>query len=340
MLITLPYKVLVDKDVTGKVAGTLESMNFGKNCAIICSSHIQGVCSNIVSEISSSFEIDFVEPSSNESTHLKELAKNLSSTDFVIGIGGGRSLDSAKYMAHLASKPWVAIPTILSNDGMLSSRAVLDDNGSKISTTAQEPSAIIADLGTIKKADYRYLAAGLGDLISNFSAVEDWKLAAKAGKEDYHEFMARLSLLSAEAAISHIKEIRNKDYHGLEILFWSLVSSGFAMNIYGSSRPCSGSEHNISHALDRLGSTALHGEQAALCTIISTHLQGGDWGKIKSMLEEAKLPTTAEETGIKRENVIEALTIAKSVRNRYSILDSIVITKQSAERVLKETGII
>jgi glycerol-1-phosphate dehydrogenase [NAD(P)+] len=333
MLITLPYKVLVEKSVEGKVAATLESLGFGKACTVFCSSHIQKIVgSKIFSELSSNFDLTIVEPD--------KVMKKQKVNGFVLGIGGGRSIDTAKYAAHLAGKPWVAFPTILSHDGVVSSRAVLEENGSKISVDAEEPSAIIADLGIIGKADYSYLASGLGDLISNFSAVEDWKIADRAGKEKYHEMMARLSLISAEAALKHAGDIRKKNEHSLEVLFWSLVSSGFAMNIYGSSRPCSGSEHNISHALDKLGSTALHGRQVALCTIISTYLQKGDWQKIRSSLQAAELPTNCEELGVDREKMIEALAMAKDIRNRYTVLNLVDLTKQSAEKVLKAVEII
>ncbi len=340
MIVSLPYKILIDKNTKGKVADTLENLNFGKNCAIICTEHVQNICSTISSEVSSAFEVEMSEPATIEINHLKEMAKDVKAVDFIVGIGGGKSMDAAKYLAFLAQKPWVAIPTILSHDGVVSSRAIIDDGqGNWMSVTAQEPAAIIADLEVIKNAGYKYIASGMGDLLSNFSAVEDWKLADKAGKENYHEMMGKLSLISAEAVTKHIDDLKKKDYHALEVLFWSLVSSGFAMNIYGSSRPCSGSEHNISHMLDKLGSKALHGNQVALTSIISSYLQKGDWQKTKSNLEKAGLPVTAKELGVE-DIIVEALVSAKNVRDRYTILNEVNVTKKKAEEVLKETGII
>ena len=335
MLVTLPYKILVEKNTKGKIISTLESLHMGKACTVVCSSNIQKIVSSHLNEISSGVDTKIVEPAEN----VADIAKNVEG-NFIIGIGGGKTIDIAKFLSHLSGKPWIAFPTILSHDGVVSSRAVLNEKGSKISVDAEEPSAIFADLSIVRKAEYDYLAAGVGDLISNFSAVEDWKIASKAGKEEYHEIMAKLSLVSAEAAALHVNEIKKKDYHGLEILFWSLVSAGFAMNIYGSSRPCSGSEHNISHALDKLGSTALHGKQVALCTIVSMYMQKGDWKKIRRIMIEARLPVTAEALGIEKEKMVEALTIARNIRNRYTVLDKFKMTKPLAGRILKATGII
>ena len=127
---------------------------------------------------------------------------------------------------------------------------------------------------------------------------------------------------------------------GLETLLWSLICSGFAMNIYGSSRPCSGSEHNFSHALDELGSNALHGEQVALGTVISSYLQGKDWKNILLVLKDFGLPTSASELGISKDILIKAIVNAKDVRERFTVLNTINIDENKAEEICKKVGII
>jgi glycerol-1-phosphate dehydrogenase [NAD(P)+] len=341
MLVSFPYKILVEKSVGGKIIDTLAEMRLGDTCAIICDAGVQKILGNrIRDDLSSSFSVDIINADSVEKKYLENLAKKCGEYDFLIGMGGGRSIDAAKYLAFLSGIEWVAFPTILSHDGVVSSRAVLADTNAKISVDAKEPAGIIADLNTIKRAPYRFIAAGAGDLISNISAVEDWKIAAGAGKEKYHIVMAKLSLLAAEAVMEHTKEIRNKTVHGLEILLWSLISSGFAMNIYGSSRPCSGSEHNFSHALEKLGSEALHGEQVALGTLVSVFLQQGDWLKIRAVMEQLHLPVTAKAAGIDRDTAIEALLLAPKIRERYTILEKYKLSRKEAENVLQKVGII
>jgi len=346
MIINLPYKILVEKSVDEKIKDILMQMHLGKNCAVICDEHVQKLIGDKIDEIlSKSFNTEIINPISIEKTYLEELSERIKLFDFTIGLGGGRSIDATKYSSFLAAKPWIAFPTILSHDGVVSSRAVVNSNGDKVSVAAIEPIAIIGDLNTIKKAPYRWLAAGAGDLISNISAVEDWKIAAKAGKEEYHTLMAELALLSAKGVINHVTDIREKTYHGLEILLWSLICSGFAMNIYGSSRPCSGSEHNFSHALEKLSTeknvhAGLHGEQCGLGSIISSYLQGNNWREIRNILKSIGCPTTASEIGIDKDLLIEALVLAPNVRDRYTVLNEHKIDRNKAEKILEKVEII
>jgi glycerol-1-phosphate dehydrogenase [NAD(P)+] len=340
MLVSLPYRILAGRGIGDKVAETLKSMKLGRKCAVVCTEEIAHTVSGIIDEIGRSFDVKTFSPESIDKAYIEGLAKKIKNYDFVIGVGGGRNIDIAKYASHVAGREWIAFPTILSHDGVVSSRAIINNNGSKISVDAKEPVAIFADMDIIKAAPYKHLAAGAGDLVSNISAVRDWEIADKSGKEKYHTVMAKLSLLAADATILHAGDISKKDYHGLEILLWSLICSGFAMNIYGSSRPCSGSEHNVSHALEMLGSKALHGEQVALATIATTCLQGGDWKNIVNVLKKLKLPTTAKDLGVDRKLMIQALAKARDIRDRYTVLNQVRLDEKRAEEILAKVGII
>ena len=50
--------------------------------------------------------------------------------DVVIGIGGGKAIDTAKYTAHINNLPCISIPTAISNDGICSPVAVLQESHS------------------------------------------------------------------------------------------------------------------------------------------------------------------------------------------------------------------
>jgi len=339
--ISLPHKILIKRGAVAEVKGLLGELKLGKKCVIFCDkTALDVVGGKVVKEIAGAFSVTVVDPGSSDIESIRTLAEKLKPFDFCLGIGGGRTIDVCKYASFLADKPWISFPTIPSHDGIVSSRASLEDSGKRISVDASEPVAIIADLDILHDAPYRYIAAGAGDCLSNVSAVEDWKIADKAGEEKYHEVMGGLAAMAAHAVVAHAREIAEKDYHGLEMLMWALVSSGFAMNIYGSSRPASGSEHNFSHALDSLGSKALHGEQVAFGTIVSVYLQGGYWKTVKRVMQELKLPTDAKGLGLDDEIVVKALVDARNVRNRYTVLSEKTVDENSARKALRATGMI
>ncbi len=346
MIFNFPFSVLVEKSVEDKINGMLQELDLGKKCLIFADENVKKIIAEKVAEtVSEKFETKIEKPESVDKNYIENLAKVVSRYDFSIAIGGGRTIDVAKYSSFLAGRPWIAFPTILSHDGVVSSRASIENNGMKISTQASEPAAIIADLKTIKNAPYRFLASGCGDLLSNISAVNDWKIAAKAGKEKYSTLLAELSLLSAKACMEHKEAIKSKSYDGIEALLWGLICSGFAMNLHGSSRPCSGSEHNFSHALEKLLhenklQPALHGEQVALGTIISLCLQKADWKGMKKTIKTFDLPTTAKQLGISDEIAIQALTTSASVRDRYTVLNKYKLTEKSSRKILEAVEII
>ncbi len=259
-----------------------------------------------------------------------------------IGLGGGKSIDIAKYAAKLNNQLFISVPTAASHDGIASPFASLKGFGQPMSIKAKVPIAIIADISVISKAPLRLLRAGVGDLIGKLTAVKDWQLAHKLKGEYYGAYAAQLALLSAKHVIKYHELIASGSPEGVRIVVEALISSGVAMCIAGSSRPASGSEHLFSHALDLIApKPALHGEQVGVGTIMMLYLYSDPmWRKVKKVLERIGAPTTAKELGIPKEIVIKALTIAHKIRPRYTILGESGLTWEAAEKLAKVTGVI
>ena len=73
--------------------------------------------------------------------------------DALVGIGGGRTLDLAKYAASLSGLPMVAVATSLAHDGLASPVASLEDHGRKGSYGVQMPIAVMVDLDYVRRSD-------------------------------------------------------------------------------------------------------------------------------------------------------------------------------------------
>jgi glycerol-1-phosphate dehydrogenase [NAD(P)+] len=202
--------------------------------------------------------------------------------------------------------------------------------------------AIVADTSIIIQSDYRFTASGCGDVVAKFTAVRDWELAHKVKNEYYGEYAASLALMSATLVMKNADAIKPGIEEGLRVVLEALISCGVAMSIAGSSRPCSGSEHLFSHALDLVApNTAMHGEQCGVGTIMMAYLYEADWKGIKATLQKTGAPTTAEELGVEPESVVEALVRAGTIRpERYTILEEKRLNHNSAEKLAKATGVI
>src|SRR5262249_7589032 len=187
------------------------------------------------------------------------------------GVGGGKALDVAKYVGFLSRLPYFAVPTSLSNDGFCSPQSSLTVRGKRRSLAATLPFGVVVDTAVCRDAPRILTLSGVGDLVAKFSAVRDWKLAFHETAEPVEDFAALLSDGSTHALLSHPRF----DLKGIRLLATALLLNGIAMEICGSSRPASGSEHLISHALDALSARPrLHGLQVGVASYIVSVLQG------------------------------------------------------------------
>ena len=273
---------------------------------------------------------------------VESVESKLSENSFALGVGGGKVIDVAKLAATNKKSYFISIPTTASHDGIASPMASIKNSKGSVSLKAQAPMALIADSEILKNAPFRFLASGCADIVSNYTAVKDWRLAKRLQNENFSESAAALSIMSAKLIIQSADSIKEGLELSSRLVAKMLFSSGMAISIAGSSRPASGSEHLFSHALDKIAKKpALHGEQCGIGTIMMMKLYGGNWKCIRDSLKRMKAPTTAEEIGIDKDEIIEALTIAHTIRpDRYTILGDRGISQDAARRLAIETGVI
>lgn len=334
----MPRKIVLGSNILGEVPKVLKDLGF-LHPVVLCDKITYDIAGQKVAE-SIGAKVIFAKEATYE--EVKSVESSLPEmTDVVIGVGGGTIIDLAKLSSRLKGIPFISIPTAASHDGLASSRASIKSEGQKTSIKALPPISIIADTSIIVNAPYRFLAAGCADLISNYSAVKDWELAYRIKGEYFSEYANQLSLLSAQLMIKNAKIIRDNSERSVRKVMKGLISSGIAMSIAGSSRPASGSEHMFSHALDQLVSNpAMHGEQCGVGTIMMMYLHGGKWNSIRHALKIVKAPTNSEELGIEPEHILKALTIAHTIRDRYTILGDNGLAMEAAESLARHTGVI
>ncbi len=263
--------------------------------------------------------------------------KEFRDADIILGIGGGRSIDAAKLLARESGLSWISVPTAASHDGIASDVASVMHNGYRYSEKCKSPIAIVADLSIISKAPPSLELAGIGDIVCKASSLAEWKLAHEHNDEPLDEQVL--------AMLDHtLSEILNN--YSLKALVKAEIDAGEAMNIVGSSRPCSGTEHAISHAMDRR-SQNLHGIQVGFATPLCVHyLNQAGYSKyapdyLQEYMRQKGLPLTFEEMKLNVDVLLDDIQHGLRImekRNRYSILNHMGVTEKDLRDSLQILG--
>ena len=242
--------------------------------------------------------------------------------DALVGIGGGRTLDVAKYAASLVGIPMVSVATNLAHDGLASPVASLEHEGRKGSYGVHIPIAVVVDLDYVRHSPARQIRSGIGDVVSNLSALADWWLAHEEQGEEVDGLAGAFARSGAEAVLYRQDSIDSQPF--LHTLAEALVLSGLAMAVAGTSRPCSGACHEISHAIDALyPGHAWHGEQVAVGALFASFVRDDPIvAAMDACLRRHGVPRIPRDIGLRTEEFCAAVTYAPETRpDRYTVLE-------------------
>jgi len=336
----LPRMVVTGPGVLEQIPAIIAELDIPERGLIVCDSNTLKIAGNQVIEYleAGGHPMEKIEIGGANTEELNKVEAYSDRIDFLVGLGGGRPIDLAKQAGFNKDIPFISIPTAASHDGFGSARASIRQEGRKTSMQAVPPIAVVADTSIISKAPKRLLGAGVGDIISNKTAILDWRLSEQ--KADYSEYAAALSEMAAKLVEDGIDKVSNGSEEGVRLVVKALISSGVAMSIAGTSRPASGGEHKFSHWLDsHCKNPALHGEQCGLGSIVTMYLHGGNWEKIRDTLKTVNAPTNAKSLGMDEDMILSAFLNSKEIRpERLTILD--ISSSDKIKDAVLATGVI
>ena len=243
----------------------------------------------------------------------------------LVAVGGGRVIDTVKLAAGRTGTEFVSVPTAISHDGISSPVAsLIPEGGARRSYAAAMPAGILVDIDVIDSAPERTLRAGVGDLVSNLTALMDWRRADDLGHARFDAFSAMIAE-SAARPVLELDDLNGPGGH--ELIAKGLLMSGLAMAAAGTSRPCSGAEHLISHSLDQQlqAGAAMHGEQVALGSLVAAAAHGSPLREtLLTFFQQLGLPTGPADIGIDDAQLLAAVSAAPATRpDRYTILSDV-----------------
>ena len=258
----------------------------------------------------------------------------------IVGVGGGKVLDVAKYIGFLNNLPFISVPTSPAHDGFASSGCSLYINGRRSSVNARSPYGIIVDTKVIKNSPEKFIYSGIGDIISKVTAVFDWQYEEQMGITVANGMAIMIAKKSVNSIARMPFESITEDFFIKELVD-SLTMSGLAMEIAGNSAPASGSEHLISHALDKnTPEPQLHGIQVGIATYIMSMVQNHRVNRVRKFLTDTGFFDYAATLHLDISDYERAIDLAPSIKPDRRLYIHEEKHRETAKRLLREDEIL
>ncbi len=285
--------------------------------------------------------LDYMELDTVDINDIINLAFDIDSkAQVILGIGGGKVIDTAKYAAYLRKLPFISIPTSASSDGFSSASASLIVNGRRTSVPARMAYGIVVDTDIIKSAPEKFLYSGIGDMVAKITSLYDWLFEAEKGYSVMNDFSVMIAKKAVNSFVrTPFESIRDDLF--LRELVDSLAMSGIANEIAGGSTPTSGSEHLISHALDKmLERPQLHGVQVGIATYLMSRVQDHRYVRVNAIFEKTGFWDYVSTLDLNRDDYEKAIDMAPSIKpHRHTYLHEEQY-RELAKKILREDEVL
>jgi len=226
----------------------------------------------------------------------------------IYAVGGGLSVDAAKYMATRFNCPLVCLPTALTVDAFLTPSSGIRQDQCVRYIDTKPPERIIVDFEIITAAPLHLRAIGITDVLSIATGCWDWKLADDRGKNPPGMEFIPWVYQSAQSILQGTFECAEAagrgDQAGLKQLLDCLALEVQLCNQIGHARPEEGSEHYFAYCIENLVGPGLpHGNLVGPGILEMAELQGQDTQRLMMALRACHVPL----------NQIPAHTVAETI---------------------------
>jgi glycerol-1-phosphate dehydrogenase [NAD(P)+] len=221
-----------------------------------------------------------------------------------VAVGSGTVNDLVKQASGELGRTYMIVGTAASMDGYTAANASITKDGMKQTLSCSAPLGCIIDTAIAAAAPAEMTASGYADLIAKIPAGADWLLADAIGSEAVHPEAWKFVQSPLRDTLSNPAGCAAGDEREVRKLCEGLAMSGFAMQAMDSSRPASGTEHQLSHYWDMEhlsfnGRPVSHGFKVGIGTLVSTKvlefILREDIGSLDVDALVARAPRTFEE---------------------------------------------
>ena len=229
--------------------------------------------------------------------------------DIVIGIGGGKVIDTAKAAAHALKAASIIVPSIAASDAPCSALSVIYLEDGKVDYDLflpRNPDMVLVDTQLIANAPARFLAAGIGDALATYYEAEACR--ASGAKNSFGMPALSVAFEIARACRDTILEfgaeaLAECDAHKVGPALERVVEANILLSGIGFESGGVAAAHAVHHGLCELDDVHvfLHGEKVAIGVLAELRLQHAseeEFSTIRDFLISVRLPTRLADIGI------------------------------------------
>lgn len=243
--------------------------------------------------------------------------------EFIIGVGGGKSIDTAKAVAFYGKMPVVVIPTIAATDAPCSALSVIYSDGGVFESylvLPSNPNLVLVDSSIVAKAPVRLLISGMGDALATWFEADSCCRAHNGNLPGGVSTMTALSLarLCYDTLIEWgVQAVQAASKGVTSPALERIIEANTLLSGIGFESGGLAAAHAIHNGLTVLPETHSmnHGEKVAFGTLVQMVLEGKSPDEIDEVVQfcmEVGLPTTLEELGVHNPTETQLMEVAKA----------------------------
>ncbi len=262
------------------------------------------------------------ECSDEEIDRLSDLAEK-DKSDVIVGIGGGKTLDTAKAVANRLKRPVAIAPTIASTDAPCSSLSVIYQQTGEFKKYIffpKNPDIVLVDTKIIVQAPVRFLISGMGDALATWFEAESCKI--KYAGNIAGDTGSSTATALAELCYKHLIQYGllaklSCEAHAITPALEHIVEANTLLSGIGFESGGLAAAHAIHNGLTVLKQTHhyFHGEKVAIGTLASLFLTDKPIeviNEVFSFCEAVGLPTTLDDIGLSAISDTDLMKVAES----------------------------
>ena len=287
-----------------KLLSTLDASYFD-NCGVICA---QEAWDLVKDEFPATPVVVMVPETMEQSLLEAQIRRAPGGVKTWFGIGGGSACDAAKMAVWLLGGRLILMPSIVSVDAAFTAAVGVRVDHHVRYVGMVYPDYLLIDFDLLRRSPKRLNIAGIGDILSIFTALPDWLLGRDVTGEKYSDRMAAESAALLARLMAGAVEIRDCTNLGLKLISDLYYAEVALCDAHGNSRPEEGSEHYFAYCLESLTHRPyIHGELISMAVVLTGIYQGQDVEPVVRFLDQAGVCWRPDQVEVTRAQIVATL---------------------------------